>query len=94
MRHLLISLLGLLTACSGGALSVADGPAPADLADAYPPGPYGDVIGDTVAPLQWIGYVDPRADVIATSEPYGDYSMDALRRSGAPYALVHVSEYF
>jgi hypothetical protein len=60
----------------------------------YPAGPYGNVVGATFPNLQWQGYVDDAADVIATSETFGDYSMDAVRRSGKAYAFVHVSEFY
>jgi hypothetical protein len=57
----------------------------------YPPGPYGNTVGSTIPPLQWEGYVDPLADALATTKPYGAYSMNDLRRSGRPYGVVHVS---
>jgi hypothetical protein len=60
----------------------------------YPPGPYGRMIGDTIPPLVWEGYVNPTADARSDTKPYGPYSMDALRMSGAPYGLVHVSEFY
>ena len=60
----------------------------------YPPAPYGNVVGATFPNLQWQGYVDDAADEIATSEPFGDYSMDAVRRSGKAYAFVHVSDFY
>lgn len=73
----------------------ADLVAVADLARTpYPAGPYGNAIGDTIPPLVWEGYVDPKADAVADTKPYGSYSMDALRMSGAPYGLVHVSEFY
>jgi hypothetical protein len=61
--------------------------------DSYPAGPYGADVGNTLPPLQWIGYVDPNSDAIATTKPYAMYSMDDLRRSGRPYALLHISEF-
>ena len=60
----------------------------------YPAGPYGGKEGDTVANLQWEGYQDDAADVVASTKPYGKYSMDAARRSGRRYALLHVAEFF
>ena len=65
----------------------------ADLATPYPAGPYGNNVGDTIAPLVWEGYADPLANALAATEPYGAYSMDDLRRSGVPYGVVHVSEF-
>jgi hypothetical protein len=65
----------------------------ADLATAYPAGPYGNNVGDTIAPLVWEGYADPLANALAATEPYGTYSMDDLRRSGVPFGVVHVSEF-
>ena len=65
----------------------------ADLATPYPAGPYGNNVGDTIAPLVWEGYADPLANALASTEPYGAYSMDDLRRSGVPYGVVHVSEF-
>jgi hypothetical protein len=63
-----------------------------DLASQYPPGPYGNSVGSVFPLLLWEGYLVPAADQVATNEPYGPYSSDQLRRSGAPYALLHVSE--
>ena len=61
---------------------------------AYPPGPYGNGVGDVFPLLQWEGYVDDLADAIATTKTYGNYSMDDVRKSGKAYALVHTSETF
>jgi hypothetical protein len=67
---------------------------PRDLAmTAYPAGPYGNTVGATIPALVWEGYVDPLADAIASSKPYGSYSMNDLRLSGRPYAAVHVAEF-
>jgi hypothetical protein len=59
----------------------------------YPAGPYGNTVGATIPPLVWEGYADPLADAIATSKPYGTYTMNDLRTSGRPYAAVHVAEF-
>ena len=68
--------------------------AKADLAmGAYPPGPYGNDVGQIFPPLKWEGYVDDAGDAIANTKPYIDYSMDDARRSGRPYAMIHVSEF-
>jgi len=79
-------------AASAGDFST--GPADLSSASAYPSGPYGNAAGDTFPLLAWEGYVDDHADAIATSKPYGPYGSDALRRSGRPYALIHVSEFY
>jgi hypothetical protein len=42
--------------------------------------------------MQWIGYVDPTANVVATSEPYVSYSLDDARKSGAHWAMIHLAE--
>jgi hypothetical protein len=64
------------------------------LASAYPAGPYGNTVGATMPPLDWIGYAVPSGDVLATTQPYAAYSMDDLRRSGRAYGVVHVSAFF
>jgi len=60
----------------------------------YPSGPYGNTVGATFPNLQWVGHVDDAADVVATTEPFGPYSMDDVRHSGKAYAFVHVSEFY
>jgi len=62
-------------------------------AGAYPAGPYGNKVGDVIPPLVWEGYENDTADAISTTKPFAPYSMDALRRLGRPYAMVHVSEF-
>jgi hypothetical protein len=72
-------------------LSIAQG---TDLAtSAYPAGPYGHDVGSTIAPLVWEGYADPLADALATTKPYGPYSMNDLRLSGKAYGIVHLSAF-
>ena len=61
---------------------------------AYPSGPYGNKVGDTIPPLVWEGYNDPLADAVATTKTFGPYSMNDLRLSGRPYGVVHVAEFF
>jgi hypothetical protein len=63
----------------------------ADLATSDPAGPYGSATGATFPLLAWQGYVDDAGDVIANTRPYVAYDSDSLRRSGRPYALVHLS---
>jgi hypothetical protein len=63
------------------------------LSPTYPAGPYGNTVGATIPPLTWEGYSDPLADAIASSKPYGSYSMNDLRMSGSAYGVVHVALY-
>jgi hypothetical protein len=42
--------------------------------------------------MQWIGYVDPTASAVATTEPYVMYSLDDARKSGAHYAMINLAE--
>jgi hypothetical protein len=65
-----------------------------DLSAGYPPGPYGNEVGQTLAPLSWEGYVNPTAEGLANTKPYGPYSTDDLRRSGARYALLYAADFF
>jgi hypothetical protein len=60
----------------------------------YPPGPYGNAIGDTFPPLKWEGYVATTGSVIVNTLPFQDYAMDDARQSGKLYAMVHVSAFF
>jgi hypothetical protein len=60
----------------------------------YPSGPYGGSVGNVVPPLVWEGYVNLSADAVSTTKPYGAYSMDDVRKSGHPYALLHVSQFY
>lgn len=57
----------------------------------YPAGPYGSAVGQTVADLAWEGYVNEAHELVSTSLPYGPTSMSAVRATGAPFALVHLS---
>lgn len=67
----------------------------ADLAMAgYPAGPYGANVGQTFPNLAWVGYVNTVGDAVSTTKPYGSYGAVDLYRSGRPYALVHISEFF
>ncbi len=60
---------------------------------AYPAGPYGNTVGATFPPLVWEGYFDPTGDAVATTKPYGAYTMDDARKSGRAYAMIHISDY-
>ena len=42
--------------------------------------------------MQWIGYADPTASAIATTEPYAAYTLDDARKSGAHYAMINLAE--
>jgi hypothetical protein len=59
---------------------------------AYPSGPYGSAAGDVIANLAWVGYVDDPADAVATKKAYGAYSLDDVRRTGKPYAMINLAE--
>lgn len=59
----------------------------------YPEGPYGNRRGNILANLSWEGYVNPTGEGLASEQPYGPTSMQALR-AGGRYALVHVSEFY
>jgi hypothetical protein len=49
-------------------------------------------VGQIIPDMQWIGYVDPTASVVATTEPYASYSLDDARKSGAHYAMINLAE--
>lgn len=68
--------------------------APGDMASAYPPGPYGFEVGSVVAPLVWEGYANPTAEGAAQDKPYGRYTLDEIRRSGARYLLLYTADEF
>jgi hypothetical protein len=60
----------------------------------YPPGPYGNKVGDVFPNLKWRGFVNEKADGVSTTKPIVDTSLDALRRTARkPYALLHASEF-
>src|SRR5262249_9394534 len=66
-------------------------PGPPDLLDRvgpYPPGPYGTGIGDVAKNLTIKGFLDVPGVSPANMVPYGDLPSQALRRSGARYALL------
>lgn len=97
MRRRWLGLFVLLAACGGGGAHVGGDMAGTTVdmvaASVYPAGPYGNKVGSVIPPLEWIGYADPLADSLAGDKPYAPYTMDDLRRSGAPFAAVHVSEF-
>lgn len=64
-----------------------------DFGPDYPAGPYGAMVGDTLTPMVWEGYVNPSAAGLASAQPYGAYTSDDLRRSGKRYALLYTSDY-
>jgi len=59
-----------------------------------PSGQIGDDVGDTMADLQWVGYVNESAVGLANQQPIVDYSVAALGETGAPYALMHFGAVF
>lgn len=62
------------------------------MSSTYPAGPYGITKGSIIQDMQWIGYVDPTASAVATTEPYVMYSLNDARTSGAHYAMIHLAE--
>lgn len=82
---------GLLTGGSAG--SSAGGSAGAVNWGPYPAGPYGHAVGDTIADLAWEGYVNETGQLSSDQLPYVDYGTDAMRKSGRPYGLIHVSAF-
>ena len=69
--------------------------APGDAVDPfgpYPSGPYGIDKGQTLANLDWQGYVNDKADAVSTTKPYVTTSLDQLRRKGN-YGVIHVAEF-
>ena len=75
------------------ATDVTDVASAADATTAYPPGPYGNAVGQTLANLNWEGYVNTTGAMVSTALPYGPTSLNALR-AGHHYGLVHISEFF
>jgi hypothetical protein len=59
----------------------------------YPAGPFGSEEGNVLANLEWIGYLNPTAASLASTQPYVPTSLQAMRRLGKGYGLVHVSEF-
>lgn len=60
----------------------------------YPDPPYGVEVGETMANLQWEGFVNDDAQGLANAQPFVDYSMNDVRLSGKEYALIHMSAVF
>ena len=72
-------------------------PAPdlAPPADSYPKGPYGPDPGQVVPNFVFQGYFAPkRTTGTAKEEVYGEVSFDALRKSGARYALIELAGFW
>jgi hypothetical protein len=67
----------------------------------YPSGPYcqpagslGHLSAGCVLPnTTWIGYADPKADAVATTKPFANYSLDDARKSGHRWAMINVAEF-
>lgn len=67
---------------------------PGDMLSAYPAGPYGYNVGDTIAPLTWEGWLNPTAEGLSTGKQYAAYTMNDLRLSGRKYALIYAADTF
>jgi|RhiMetdeSRZDD1v2_1073273.scaffolds.fasta_scaffold246975_2 hypothetical protein len=65
-----------------------NGGAPAE----YPPGPYGNQVGQTFPYLEWEGYVNSDPTMLANTAPWTDtYTANEVHNSGAPFALIHTA---
>jgi hypothetical protein len=62
--------------------------------DAYPAGPYGADLDATIQNYGFTGFVNDDGSVLSTTLAQRAYSFDELRKSGARYALLHLSEDF
>lgn len=60
----------------------------------YPAGPYGNTAGQTLASLDWEGYVNLDGAAVSNTLPYGATSLRALRGGRRGYAVVHTSEFY
>src|SRR5262245_6962677 len=60
----------------------------------YPPAPYGNKVGDVIAPLVWEGFINPGANGLANGAPYGALAMNDLHHSGNKYALLYTADDF
>lgn len=87
-----IAALGFAIAC-GTEDSQPGGPG-GDVSTPYPAGPYGKTVGATVDDYQFTGYVNDAGTALSNTLPQRDYSFDDLRKSGARYALIHLSAYY
>lgn len=77
---------------SGGTEATDAGHAPVG---PYPAGPYGNSVGATIMNLTLQGYVNATGDAISNTLPFVDkYSLDDVRKTGKPYLLIHVSEFY
>jgi hypothetical protein len=72
--------------------TATDGAAGDPFGAAYPAGPYGLEVGDTLPGREWVGYVNVEGTAVSTTKPFGPTSLDVLRRGGN-YGLIHVSDY-
>lgn len=85
---------GSSAAGSGATGGTSAAGAGGSMAAEYPPGPYGNQVGDVFPPLEWQGYVNDSAQGKANAQPLGPYSSAALQASGKRLAFVHLSEFF
>lgn len=86
---------------SGGSPSPTGGAGGTNVADSgpppvgpYPAAPYGNTVGATLTNLKLQGYVNNTGAVLSNTLPWTTaYSLDDVRKSGKPYALIHVSDF-
>jgi hypothetical protein len=81
-------------ASGGGGTGGAGASGGAGGANAYPAGPYGKEVGDTIENYAFRGYVNDAGTALSTTMSLQDYDLDDLRSSGAGYALIHLSAYY
>ncbi|HHH10800.1 MAG TPA: hypothetical protein ENK23_01825 [Sorangium sp.] len=78
----------------GGTGSGGDGSG-GSAAGNYPAGPYGTTVGDTVAFLEFKGYVSPHPNATpANLGPYVDFSMLDIKNAGSPFVILHLAAMF
>ncbi len=66
----------------------------ADSVSGYPAGPYGNKMGETLANITFRGYFAPNATAgLASSNPFGEVTLEQVRASGAKYMLALASPY-
>jgi hypothetical protein len=57
----------------------------------YPAGPYGDEMGDTLAPLALQGWVNADGSDLANTAPFVPFTTEDLRQAGSPHVLLHLA---
>lgn len=78
---------GTLAMGGNGGAETACSPDPS-----YPPGPYGNQVGDVIANLQLSGYRNDAGEGLATAQGVSEYSLDDARLACMGYALIHLSD--